>query len=328
MLMRFNSIKLIRQWFNRSNISLSKNVLRCLFTNDIKRSTKVNKSSALSPCDVITDASARNQWNPATCHIRCLVGVNWIPTNICFLFRMGSVLANVTTAWFLLDYRQMSIVYCIMYNCIYILYHVSHLYTGLYAVSDIYLPRLKSNPNIWSSWRLSILNMQRFNLTSSGYGSYFLRMFASVWICTFPVASDRLFQVTLNLAGQGMCATDPPSLTLSLPPTSGPVCVPGNARCGWKCSMAPQCTNYNFKSADQCELFFFEPQGYNLVDGCTHYNYETVSNMVCQLICCQLIIISYSLIGNLLNTENRRDRRRRGQFDMKCKESLILKTKN
>ena len=217
-------------------------------------------------------------WFNIECQLICV-----FPNRLWWSYRSTELtgLMHVTIAWCLLECQQVSTV------VLWIPPNASTYTQQQFGVSNI-LAKAQEQSILRKLFDCPRPNMRRFNLASSGYGSYFFRMFASVWICSFPVASDRLFQVTLDTAGQNMCATDPPSLTLSLPPTSGPVCVPGNARCGWKCSMTPQCTNYNFKSADQCELFFFEPQGFSLVDGCTHFNYETSSNMVSQLMGCRL----------------------------------------
>ena len=102
-------------------------------------------------------------------------------------------------------------------------------------------------------------------------------------VCFFPVGSDRRFFVTLNAMAQNMCATDTPSLNISTQSSSVSTCVPSCILCGWTCSNTPQCTNYNFKSVDQCELFFFEPREFALVDGCKHFHFEENTSEVTNL---------------------------------------------
>src|SRR6218665_3571949 len=88
------------------------------------------------------------------------------------------------------------------------------------------------------------------------------------------------FVKTTDVNGTVMCATEEPSLVfeshqLSVQST-GATCVPLEIYCAWKCSLEPNCTNFNYREdVKRCELFFYSPSNHTSIQFCSHEQANT-----------------------------------------------------
>jgi len=85
----------------------------------------------------------------------------------------------------------------------------------------------------------------------------------------------KSFTKTSQENGTVMCATEEPSLVfephqLTVQSTEA-TCVPLGMYCAWKCSLEPNCTNFNYREdTNRCELFFYSPSNCTSIQFCTH----------------------------------------------------------
>ena len=70
---------------------------------------------------------------------------------------------------------------------------------------------------------------------------------------------------------EALCAEETPSATFAVP-TGGDTnasCVPGSARCGWRCGLDPSCSAFNYiGETGECELYDVLPLTCAVVPGC------------------------------------------------------------
>jgi len=117
-------------------------------------------------------------------------------------------------------------------------------------------------------FRVNVFLRRRFFVI---YGKVFLLLVMLYLTWEINAASFRFS----NENGSVVCATEEPSLVFELHQlavqSTGPTCVPLGIYCAWKCSLEPNCTNFNYREdTKRCELFSYMPSNCTSIQFCTH----------------------------------------------------------
>ena len=107
--------------------------------------------------------------------------------------------------------------------------------------------------------------------------------------------SDKPFRRARACNGSDVCATDEPSVGFTIVPDSSKKRqLPPVIRCLSYCKAEQSCTGANFRN-NQCELFFFQPENFEIQPDCRYYevNNKTVKIVIFN----RVLFIATSITG-------------------------------